>query len=606
MIHRSFLRLSFLLLISAGSFTALSAQAPAGYTLLYQDKFDGNHVNEKDWVFRVDRRQLGTWVNGLDRAENVSVHDGALHIALRKEKIDGRDEYTGGGLISRHQFGYGYYECLSRPFMSGKGTHTSFWQMGGVIPNNNIFEIDSYEIDSGDFMGTNNLYMHLKPPDGKEVAWPLRSSEPWAFRPDGWYLDAFEYTPDGIIYYDNGKVSAHAEYRDLTAAQTVWLTALNGIRGLDESKQPGEAVFKYFRYYAKDYPGINILPNGDFEYNQQAGPAISPVAWQPGGTPESSYVATGDAPHGRYLLRQGSDAHSYTASVTQSLEYILNGGYQLSAMVRSSGGQSLTQIRVSGFGGKDLVMPIAATKEWKQVTIPRIPVTSQSVTISIESAGSAGQWLEADNVQLMKPPLSGQQPRDPEPFSFRRDPIWKAAQRWPLKFEGDDSFIMLDRNVGEGEAVSITFRIAPRQLEDTVPIERAPRSGSAGWSVLLTRTGDVVFRIGSQQQHEDLVAQSACAPGRETRVTATFENGTASLFIDGQVAARKSQMSVTTNGNTAIGKVGYSGDEYAAVGDITLKSAGEKAAGHAAHFAGSISDLRIYNRALRAEETAAR
>lgn len=596
------LPLAFSLL--AGPSTLLLAQAPPGYTLLYQDNFDGTHVNQQDWAYRVDRRQMGTWVNGLDRAENVSEHDGALHITVRKEKIDGKDEFTGGGLISKHQFGYGYYECLSRPFMAGKGAHTAFWQSGGAVPNNEIFEIDSYEIDSGDFMGTNNLYMHLRPSDGKEEAWPLRSSEPWAFRSDGWYLDAFEYTPDGIIYYDNGKVAAHAEYRDLVAAQVVWLTALNGIRGLDESKQPGESVFKYFRYYAKDYPGINILPNGDFEYNQQAGPSIMPIAWQQEGTANSAYVATGSAIHGQYFLHQGNDSKPFEVTTAQSLEYIMNGSYLLTAMVRSSGGQRVARIKVSGFGGRELTLDIPATEAWKQLTIPVIPVANHSVTIEIASQGEPGQWLEVDNIEFMKPPLPGQTPRDPEPFAFRRDPIWKAAQTYPLHYVGDNSFIMLDRNLGLGNAVSVTFAINPVRMEDTVPIERAAKDGPSGWSFLLTRHGDIVFRIGSVANHQDLIAHHAYAPGRIQRVTGTFDHGVASLYIDDKLAARQTGFRTNTNDDATVGKIGYTGDEYTAVGDIALRTGAEESPDFKSeHFAGDISDLRIYNRALSEAET---
>lgn len=595
-------RLRLIAFFLAAGATLAAAQAPPGYTLLYQDNFDGSHVNLSDWSYRVDHRQVGTWLNGYDRAQNVSEYGGALHIALKKEVIDGKPEYTGGGLISKHQFGYGYYECLSRPFMAGKGVHTAFWQAGGAVPNNSIFEIDSYEIDSTTYMTTHNLYMHLLPPDGKEEAWPLRSSEPWSFRPDGWFLSAFEYTPDGITFYANGKVAAHAEWRDLTAAQVVWLTALNGIAGADDSAQPGESLIKYFRYYARDYPGINILPNGDFEYNQQAGPFVQPIAWQLQGTAQSSFVATDGAPHGRYFLRQAGGSQAYDATATQSLEYIMNGNYLLTALVRSSGGQSHAQLIVSGFGGEPLTLPINASSHWHKISIPAIPVANHSVTIAIHSTGSPGQWLEVDNVEFMKPPLPGQQPRDPQPFAFRRDPIWKAGQAHPLRYAGDDSFILLAPNVGEGEAVSVSCRVKPARLETVVPLERAPKTGNAGWSFLLTQQGDVVFRIGSIATHSDLVAHRVAAAGRSLLVTGIVNHGIASLYIDGKLAARTANLSTGTSGNPAIGKIGYAGDEYAAVGEITLKQSASGRAAPTPRFTGTISDVRIYNRALSPQE----
>ena len=47
--------------------------------------------------------------------------------------------------------------------------------------------------------------------------------------PDGWWIDAYEYTPDGVVFYDQGREVARADFLDLVAAQNVWLTALNGV-----------------------------------------------------------------------------------------------------------------------------------------------------------------------------------------------------------------------------------------------------------------------------------------------------------------------------------------------------------------------------------------
>jgi hypothetical protein len=242
----------------------LFAQPPSkGYVLLYEENFDENGVNEADWSYRLDRRQGGSF-NALNLKENVFVADGLLHIAVRQDTINGTAENTGGGIISKHQFGYGYYETLSKPFMAGTGVHSAFWQAGGADPEvpNRIFEIDSYEIDSKTYLGDNNLYIHICRKGYSEVPWPHRAKVPMSYREDRWLLDAFEYTPNGVNFYDNGKVIAHAEWDNLTAAQKVWLTALNGFGKVEKEKQPGETVFDYFRYYAKDYPGVNILPKG--------------------------------------------------------------------------------------------------------------------------------------------------------------------------------------------------------------------------------------------------------------------------------------------------------------------------------------------------------
>jgi beta-glucanase (GH16 family) len=259
--------LSILTMLLTLSITELVAQPPSkDYQLLFEDNFTGEKVNDKHWSFRIGAR-TGLNINSWNRKENVYQKDSGLHVVVKQEMLNDTLRNTGGGIISKHQFGYGYYECLSKPFMVGKGVHSAFWQAGGVAGNNRIFEIDGYEIDSKVPMGCNNLYVHIAPPGYKEVPWPCRANVPVQFLNDGWFLDAYEYTPQGVNFYDNGQIVAKAEWNELTAAQVVWLTALNGVGTVDVDKLPGETVFKYFRYYAKPYPGINLLPNGNFEYN---------------------------------------------------------------------------------------------------------------------------------------------------------------------------------------------------------------------------------------------------------------------------------------------------------------------------------------------------
>jgi beta-glucanase (GH16 family) len=579
----------FLLFTGVGA----AAEPPGrGYVLLYEDHFNGAVVNEKAWSYRTGRRTGGN-LNGVNLARNVSVSDGMLRIAVRHETIDGKLESTGGGLISRQQFGYGYYETLSKPFMAGRGVHTSFWQAGGAKPNNDIFEVDSYEIDSTHKMGCNNLYLHISPL-GRPVPWVSRANVPFEFRPDGWFLDGYEYTPDGIIFYDNGKVVATADWQDLTAQQAVWLTALNGAGKVDGEKQPGESVFDYFRYYARDWPGVNLLPNGSFEYNQDRIDPEKPVAWQQEGAAGVAKVVEGEAARDRYKLRQGSPTSAYTARTTQTLEFLMNGDYRLTAMARSSGGQRLARVRVSGFGGDELSAPIPTSYAWTPIAIPRVPVTGHGVTISVESAGAAGQWLEIDDIEFMKPPPAGQARRPRKPFTLIGDPIYTLAKKMPIVFTGDDKFYFFDRSVAIGDAITVSFEMTVRELMSASPIARIPRTGRSGWAVQLTPSGDLVFRIGSMAEHRDVIARQAYRAGVPVRLTFVFDGGTAAIFVDGKGVARESGIPFDTKDATAAGRLGAVTETYQAVGDVIVHT-GER--GPVRKFAGSIRDLAIYNRA---------
>lgn len=567
-----------------------------GYVLLFDESFAGNKVNEKNWRYRVDRRQGFGYMDGLDRKENVYIRDSALHVIVRQEVINGRKENTGGGLISTHNFGYGYYECLSKPFMAGVGVHSAFWQRGGANPNNNIFEIDAYEIDSKTYVATNNLYVDLAPKGMKYSPWPHRAQVPFKLLKDGWFLDSYEFTPDGVIFYDNGKVVAKAEWNELNAAQMVWLTALNGVGKVDSTQQPGETLFKYFRFYAKDYPGVTILPNGNFEYNQNRTPLNKPVCWAVEGTQNSVNVVEGDSYRDRYKLRIGSGGN-FKSSISQELDYIMNGEYNLNLMVRSSSIPADATVEASDFGGKPVHTAVKGTGEWTMVTIPQIFVRNNHVKIKLSARGLRDQWLEVDDMNFMKPALAGQAMKTKQPFFPEGDPIWKLASKEPITFTGDQKFYFFDRNVGLGDSISINFDLNAAAMANTIPIARIPKKGKSGWAIQLQKDGGLIFRIGSVESHEDILASNVYEQGKTVSISCQFINGTASIFKNGDLVKQQVSVPFDTKDITAAGRVGTVGKDFEAVGEVVMQVGNsDRESSQMKNFRGTIQHLRVYNK----------
>lgn len=601
---RRSLQLCLLLGVAAG----LRAAPPApGYELLYADEFDGSKVNESDWMFREGRRTVANYVNGVNLARNVTVANGSLHVAVRVETIDGKTEYTGGGVISKHRFGFGYYECRSRPFMAGKGVHSAFWQRGAG-ENNSFFEIDSFELDSGETIATNNLYVDLSPVRG-ELPWPHRAHVPLKLPADGWWIDAYEYTPDGIIFYDHGVKVAEAEFPDLIGQQNVWLTALNGVRGLQADQQPGESTFDYFRYYAKDYPGMNLLPNGSFEYNFDNSPQ-APVAWKEAGDGDASMVVRSTtASHGDHVLRH-SAVRPYRVTTSQTIEFIRNGDYELLARVRRVGKQSIARIGVSGTGGEALSVDIPASDGWQLIHLEHVSVSSHGATVEVVSAGGPGDWLEVDDIQFMKPPQPGQARRPSRVIGKvdeAKDPRWQIGQGAPLSFTGDNRFYFFSRNVGTGDAMSVSLEVTVPALAETIPISRQPKEGTGGWALRLTAEGDVAFCVGSKTRHREIVATKALRPNQPARLTAVFDHGTARLYVDGTLRATAENIPYNA-ASTEVGRLGASQNAYE-VADAIMLATAEGEARRAAtprlkNFTGTVRDLRIYNCALSISQIA--
>lgn len=565
------------------------------FQLLYEENFSGKSLNESDWQYRTGRRTGMGYMDGLNLKENVYVKDSALHIVLKHEMIDGKWENTGGGVISKHNFGYGYYETLSKPFMQGHGVHTSFWQRGGANPNNNIFEIDAYEIDSKTWVATNNLYVDLPYKGYTYTPWPHRAQVPFTFRQDGWFLDAYEFSPEGVVFYDNGKVVAKAEYSELNAHQAVWLTALNGVGKVDSTQLPGTSVFKYFRYYGKDYPGYSILPNGDFEYNREKTDPFKPLCWNLQGTPNALKITRGDAPKGDYKLVLGN-GKKHDLRVEQSLEFIMNGNYVLSAMVRTSPKFKGGSILIETGGASNQIHVIKPTTHWTKITIKDIPVLHHKITVAVLSVGNEKEWLEIDNIELMKPVLNTDALKKPAELQEANLPVWHLAKKEPIVFTGDQKFYFFDRNVGYGDSIAVFFDLNAAMLANMTPIARIPKKGLSGWSVQTTNSGGLIFRIGSVETHFDLLAENVYEPGKTVSVALNFQNGVASIYKNGKLLKTAHAGQFNTKDATAAGRVGTVGKEFEAVGEVVMQVGKEDRESQAMkNFRGSLQNLRIYN-----------
>jgi hypothetical protein len=277
----------------------------------------------------------------------------------------------------------------------------------------------------------------------------------------------------------------------------------------------------------------------------------------------------------------------------------------LTAKVRASEGLETASVSVSDAGGSEQTAQIFASKDWTTIEIPSVSVTKNTATITVKAKGTGGQSLEIDDIRFMKPPLPGRQPRDPRPMLRRDEPAWHALQH-AMNFPGDSTFCFFDRNVGLGDAITANFVMKPARRADASPIARMPKTGKDGWMVLLTSSGDVIFRIGSEQSHTDVVAKAGYEPGKETQVTCVFVRGTARIYIDGRPIVTKKGIPQSTNDITEPGRIGSVNDAYLAVGDVIVAndkaSQQPKGGKKLAKYAGWLRDVRVYNRALNAAD----
>jgi beta-glucanase (GH16 family) len=229
---------------------------PAGYQLVFSDEFDGASVDTNRWGFRLDSKLLSA-----QQPENVSVKDGNLVIALRKESARGKD-YTGGGVISRQTFVYGYYEARFKT-PPAEGWHTSFWSMRKKFPDQSsglpaLLELDFCEQDGGDphfySFGIINQsrYHQIK----NHQSW---NAGRWVIEdaPDtsaDFHVWSCEFTPEKTSFYFDGKLTKELSSSGFPHDEmSVWFSAiastLKGDRWVDESKLPNAVLCDYIRVY---------------------------------------------------------------------------------------------------------------------------------------------------------------------------------------------------------------------------------------------------------------------------------------------------------------------------------------------------------------------
>lgn len=229
---------------------------PEGYELVFEDDFNGNEVDTKKWGFRLDSKMLST-----QQPENVSVSDGNLVIALRKESVRGKD-YTGGGVISRQRFVYGYYEARFKT-PPAEGWHTAFWSMRRNFADEPpgppaLLELDFCEQDGGDphffsFGIINQSRYHQKKHRQSWNAgrWVIEDGPDTSAAFNVW---SCEFTPEFTRFYFNGHLTKEVSssgfpHDEMNVWFSVIASTLKGDRWVDESKLPNQVLCDYIRVY---------------------------------------------------------------------------------------------------------------------------------------------------------------------------------------------------------------------------------------------------------------------------------------------------------------------------------------------------------------------
>jgi hypothetical protein len=115
--------------LDSGYFSPMSYD---GYTLVWQDEFNGSSVNAENWTFETG----GNWFNNelqYYREENAWVADDVLTIEARKENYGGNN-YTSARMITQNKKTFKYGRVDIRALLpEGQGLWPALWTLGNDI-----------------------------------------------------------------------------------------------------------------------------------------------------------------------------------------------------------------------------------------------------------------------------------------------------------------------------------------------------------------------------------------------------------------------------------------------------------------------------------------
>ena len=377
--------LAFVLCTSLVCFAA----PPAGYQLLLDEEFEGDALNTDLWVYRA---------GSTNKKENVRVADGKLYIDYYKvDDNKTKSSYTGGGVITKETFPYGYYETKAKVYTGARGLHTSFWTAGHstgmpYLPHrNSVLEIDGFEFDSQDNSEPKGYY-------NLHHWWATHGSfgsKAYDIDTDGdktnsdEFVIGFEYLPGKIVYYCNG-VKVGETANDVYGAENVWLTALAWTEQIDPSKINdamadenglfGSSEYDYFKFYQKKLKGVNLLSNGHFEYSKMENTNIPPRCYYTTGTAINQKTPFAHSGICAAAINGGS-------TLGQCIYYVAEGNYTFEGYFKAKENTVARMVVYDKRGNEIKSIPLSAGLEWTKVSMTDIAITDSAYVVIEVTSG---------------------------------------------------------------------------------------------------------------------------------------------------------------------------------------------------------------------------
>jgi beta-glucanase (GH16 family) len=225
-----------------------------GWTLVFSDDFNGSTVDTAKWNFRTDVKGFSA-----QRPENVTLSGGIMSINQKQETFAGKS-FTGGGLISKLAYRYGYWETRAK-MNDGVGWHTSFWAMAGdgstTFGPDRKTELDGFEIDSKSSpTALNSIHSGVHAWNGSTDMNNVGTTYNSGLDLRQWHTYGMEWSETNVKFYVDGVLKHTAAYSRLAWTHdyiNLWLTSIGYGTSPDPAFLPSAAQFDYIKFWQKDY-----------------------------------------------------------------------------------------------------------------------------------------------------------------------------------------------------------------------------------------------------------------------------------------------------------------------------------------------------------------
>lgn len=194
----------------------LSDQENRGHWIRFEpmwDEFNGAMLDSNKWTVGMSwwQGRPPAWFNPT----NVAVHDGQLHLSMRREtaptdlRRKGYHDYTSAALHTKARSSYGYYEVQARAMNSGGSSSFWFQQEDHQQYPAWSTEIDVFELCGKSATHDHSYYMTVQvfaTPQEKRH-WQVGSfwKAPSSFA-ENFHVFGFEWAPDELRWYVDGRL----------------------------------------------------------------------------------------------------------------------------------------------------------------------------------------------------------------------------------------------------------------------------------------------------------------------------------------------------------------------------------------------------------------